>query len=349
MNSKRFIRLTLCLTLILLILAASVQIAIDPLFQYHKPWFGMDAFVKKERYQDAGMAKNFDFENVIMGSSMSQNFRVNEYEELFGGETVKLTMEGSSSIDWTYLLDDLIHRENHPKTILTNLDPYTYRAETDTPSHELPIYLYDFNHLNDANYWFKFQIYNDFTVESVIRNLKYDLPDINEAYVWTPFKQIGTKYALSHYQRAELSEVAVDDEQYAQLSADNMRLLAPYMELMPETQFVFYCSPFSLLYWDGQMRNNTVEAHKQAYLSAIDELLEHDNVSVYLWTDDEMLGIMSDLDNYADEAHYSEDINGLMLQRIVEKQGLLTKESYQLEVDRLFDYIENFDYEKLFT
>ena len=309
----------------------------------------MDAFIKKERYQDAGMAKNFDFENVIMGSSMSQNFRVNEYKELFGGETIKLTMEGSASIDWTFVLDDLIHREIHPKTVLINLDPYTYRTPTDTPSHELPTYLYDFDYLNDVNYWFNFQIYNDFTVESVIRNIKHDLPDINEAYVWTPFKQIGTEYALGYYQRPEVSEDVVDDVQYSQLALDNMRVLTPYIDSMPDSHFVFFCSPFSMLYWDTQMRNNSVEAHKQAYLSAIGELIDRDNVSVYLWNDEEMLEIISNLDNYADEAHYSEEVNSMILKRIVNNQGLLTKDNFHAEVDKLFDYIENYDYEKLFT
>ena len=275
MNSKRFIRLSLCLTLVLLILVAVIQIAVDPLFQYHKPWFGMEPFVKKERYQDAGIAKSFDFENVIMGTSMSQNFKVKDYEELFGGKTVKLTMEGSHPLDWTYILDDLQNREIQPKTVLLNLDPYTFRARTDELEHELPEYLYDFNYCNDVNYWFNFQIINDFTVESVVRNLKHDLPDYNEAFVWTKYKSIGSEYALEHYERPEQSQESVPSDKYIDLAHENMELLTPYFDLMPDTEFIFFCSPFSMLFWDTCERDNSVTAHKNGYLSAIKTLRQH--------------------------------------------------------------------------
>lgn len=347
MNSKRFIRFSLCLTLILLIMVASIQIAIDPLFQYHKPWFGMDAFIKKERYQDAGMAKNFDFENVIMGTSMSQNFRINEYEELFGGKTVKLTMEGSHPIDWTYVLDDLSHREVQPKTVLLNLDPYVFRADTEKLEHELPTYLYDYNYLNDVNYWFNFQIINDFTVETIIRNIKHDIPDENDAFVWE--KPFGKEYVLSQYERADIVSEPVAEDLYKDVASDNMKLLMPYIESMTETRFIFFCSPFSMAFWDGHIRDNSIEAHKIGYISAIDELIDHENVSVYLWNDDAMLDVMKDLDNYADVSHYSGEINSMMLKRIAGQQGLLEKENYSQEIDLMFNYIYNFDYDALFV
>lgn len=95
MNAKRFARLSISLTLIMLILVAAVQIAIDPLFQYHQPWFGLKPVVTVERYQNSGIAKNFDYENAIIGNSLSENFYVSDVEKAFGEKTVKLTAAGS--------------------------------------------------------------------------------------------------------------------------------------------------------------------------------------------------------------------------------------------------------------
>ena len=348
MNSKRFIRLSLCMTLALLIIVASIQIAIDPLFQYHKPWFGMEPFIKKERYQDAGMAKNFEFENVIMGTSMAQNFKVKEFERLFDGKTIKLTMEGSHPLDWTFLLNDLEHRPAQPKVVLMNLDPYVFRADTENLEHELPLFLYDYDYCNDVNYWFNFQIIREFTSEAVIRNIKHDLPDINETFVWTKYRQFGSDIVLSQYTRNEISSDSVYDDIYVNTAADNMKMITPYISSMSDTRFIVFCSPFSMLFWDGHVRDNSIEAHKRGYFAAISELLKCENVDVFLWNDSEMLKIMSDLDNYADEAHYSEEINSLMLERIANSQGMLTRENYKAEVDKLFDYIESFDYDSLF-
>ena len=349
MNSKRFIRFSLCLTLILLIFVTSIQVAIDPLFQYHKPWLGLKPFIQNERYQDAGMAKTFDYDNVIMGTSMSQNFRINEYETLFGGKTVKLTMEGSHPLDWTFVLNNLRHRETHPKTILLNLDPYVFRADTDKLAHDLPLYLYDYNYLNDVNYLLNFQIINDFAMETVFGNIKHSLPDENEVFVWSDYKKLGAEYVLSQYERPNVVSVPVDSELYTNDAIDNMNLLSPYIAAMPETRFVFFCSPFSMLFWDECMRENSVDAHKQGYISAISKLMNYNNVSVFLWNDEAMLDIMSDLDNYADTSHYSEEVNSLMLQRISKKQGLLTKDNYIIEVDKLFEYINSFNYNELFA
>ena len=349
MNSKRFIKLSLSLTLILLILVASVQIAIDPLFQYHKPLFGLKPFIQNERYQDAGMAKTFDYDNVIMGTSMSQNFRINEYEELFGGKTVKLTMEGSHPLDWTYVLNDLCRREIHPKTILLNLDPFVFRADTNRLAHELPIYLYDHNYLNDVNYLLNSQIINDFAIDTVIGNINHSLPDENEAFVWAGYKEIGAEYVLSQYKRPNVTAVQIDSELYANDAMDNMKLLSPYIASMPETEFVFFCSPFSMLFWDECTRENSIEAQKQGYISSISELINHNNVSVYLWNDEVMFSIMSDLDNYADITHYSEKVNSLILQRMAKHQGLLTKDNFVFEVDKLFEYINSFNYNELFV
>lgn len=39
----------------------------------------------------------------------------------------------------------------------------------------------------------------------------------------------------------------------------------------------------------------------------------------------------------------------MMLKRIAEQQGLLKKENYNQEIDLLFNYIYNFDYDTLFV
>ena len=70
MNGKQFVIISVSLTLLLLIAVAVLQIAIDPLYQYHIPSFGMKPDVFNERYQNPGVAKHFEYDNVIMGNSI---------------------------------------------------------------------------------------------------------------------------------------------------------------------------------------------------------------------------------------------------------------------------------------
>ena len=77
-------------------------------------------------------------------------------------------------------------------------------------------------------------------------------------------------------------------------------------------------------------------------------LTKYDNVTLYLWTDDKMLGVMSDLNNYVDEAHYSPEVCEMMTDRIGKHEGIVTEANYEIGINKLFDYIENFDNESLF-
>ena len=103
-----------------------------------------------------------------------------------------------------------------------------------------------------------------------------------------------------------------------------------------------------MLYWDEQTRLNRVPTLKAAYLEACKTLTSYQNVKVYFWADNEMLEIMSDLDNYIDACHYNGQVSSEMLKRIKNIQGLINSSNYQPEVNTLFSYIETFDYEKLF-
>ena len=103
-----------------------------------------------------------------------------------------------------------------------------------------------------------------------------------------------------------------------------------------------------MLYWDEQTRLNRVPTLKAAYLEACKTLTSYQNVKVYFWADNEMLEIMSGLDNYIDACHYNGQVSSEMLRRIKNQQGLVDSNNYQEKVNTLFQYIENFKYDSYF-
>ena len=48
-----------------------------------------------ERYQNDGIIRNFTYDAVITGNSMTENFRTSELNELFGVNAVKVPLNGS--------------------------------------------------------------------------------------------------------------------------------------------------------------------------------------------------------------------------------------------------------------
>lgn len=347
MNAKRFARLSISLTLVLLILVAAVQIAIDPLFQYHQPWFGLKPVVTDERYQNAGVAKTFDYENVILGNSLSENFYVSDVEKVFGGKTVKLTAAGSHTSDWKYSLDIL--KNKSPKNILFNLDPYIMNNDSNNLKHELPTYLYDYNYLNDVNYLFNFAIVNQYTYQTIKKNRSNKIPDYNKIFCWDETIKTGKEETLKHYHRPEKGSEQINADELKQTALSNMDNLNKYYREMPDTQFVFFCSPFSILYWDKVNQNNGLDAWHETYLMVMGDLLKNKNVSVYFWNDQEILDTICNLDYYADEAHYNVNVCKMICNRISNNQGLMNQSNYQDSVNKFFDYLKLYDYDAIFA
>lgn len=68
---------------------------VDPFEVYHKA----TAFIPPitngtQNYSNAGIAKNYEYDSVVIGSSMTENFTPSQLDRLFGGQFVKLPING---------------------------------------------------------------------------------------------------------------------------------------------------------------------------------------------------------------------------------------------------------------
>ncbi len=348
MNSKKIIIATFSLLLCALLVIGTINFIVDPLFQYHKPWFGLQANVINERYQNAGIAKNFDFENVIIGNSYSENFIISDVEDVFEGETVKLTASGSHVLDWTYILKILQERDDHPDNILFNFDTGFLNSSDKETKHEMPIYLYDNNLMNDVEYLFNFTLTRKYTYGALKANINNTIPDYNTVFVWFDEKESGKEYVINNYISAKEETISNMPTEF--YTSGNLELLKEYIEAMPNTRFVFFYSPFSVLYWMDIVESGKLDEYKNEFEKTFEFMSQYDNATLYFWVDKEMLNIISDLDNYKDTSHYKLHINKEILTRISDNVGVLPKEKekWQPMLEEYFDYLETFDYEKLF-
>ena len=70
---------------------------IDPFFHYHKPDLeGYFYPLNNERSQNDGISKYFDYDALISGTSMTQNFRTTEADKIFGCNSIKVAYSGGS-------------------------------------------------------------------------------------------------------------------------------------------------------------------------------------------------------------------------------------------------------------
>lgn len=122
--------------------------------------------------------------------------------------------------------------------------------------------------------------------------------------------------------------------------------IVPLLEQNPQTEFVFFMVPFSILYWDNEMQQDTFDATMHGLEYAIERLLEYDNVRIYFYHNE--WEIVTNLDNYKDFSHYGKWINSWMTQEIAADNGRLTKDNYTAVLDEMRAYIYGYDFSTIF-
>ena len=79
----------------LLLVIAILVVTIDPFFHYHKPIEGFPYIVDNQLSQNPGMAENMIYDSAVVGSSMTVNFNTNDFANVMGLNTIKLSYSGA--------------------------------------------------------------------------------------------------------------------------------------------------------------------------------------------------------------------------------------------------------------
>ena len=156
-SSKRWAILTMVTAAVLLVIMASVIIVVDPYFHYHKPLDGLYYELNNERSQNDGIIQHFDYDAMIIGTSMAENFKTSEADEIFDANFIKTTFAGGSYKELNDNIAKAIEYNPDLKLVIRPLDYAYLMDDADRIRDDLgnyPYYLYDKNPFNDVNYFF---------------------------------------------------------------------------------------------------------------------------------------------------------------------------------------------------
>lgn len=341
-KSVNFIKRLLCWILAVLVLIGGVVFVLDPFYHYHKPWFGLKAVLSDKEYQCIGTLRNFDYDTLLVGSSVMENNNNRWYDEAFGGTSIKVIRSYGATADLCYLMDAAY--ENHEiKRVIYNIDPSSLSASAETTyeSTGCPMYLYDRNPFNDVQYLFNKDV--------LFEKIPYELAnsfignyDEGSSYNWAQWKTFSQAQALSVYFRSQDVVPMMAENVYQNELDANIALLTSQVESHPETEFIFFYPIYSMLWWDGVVRSGERDAYIYNELAMTKALLQYDNVRIFCFQAQE--DIATNLDNYMDSIHFSQEINRLMLDQILAGKHEMTLDNYEqmlLDVKDFSDRVVN--------
>ena len=91
MDSKKWLAKCIGSILGAVVLMFALCFVFDPYFHFHKPFSFVRYRLYDERYTNDGISRNFDYDAIVTGTSMAQNFKTSEMDQLFGTRAVKET------------------------------------------------------------------------------------------------------------------------------------------------------------------------------------------------------------------------------------------------------------------
>ena len=335
MTAQKFLKQFFTASVILLLACVLAVVVFDPFFQYHKPLKGLKAVLTDKEYQCVGSLKTFDYDSVIAGSSVSEDYNNGWFDQGFGCKSIKAIRSYGATADLCYLLDIAFEHQDL-KYVFYNLDPSALEADPET-TYELtgcPMYLYDDNYVNDVRYWLNKGVLMEKIPYLIANSLMGDY-DENNSYNWAQWKEFNSDMILGLYiRKPSVSEMKPRDY-YEDLLRKNLDMLTDRITAHPETEFYIFVPPYSMLWWDNIYREGDTEAYLYNMEQAMKTLLAYENVKMFYFQNDRE--IITDLENYMDILHFSPEINRYICDSLIAGKRQVNSENYAEEIRSMRD------------
>lgn len=336
--------------IILVICAVSVKI-IDPDFHYGAPHEKISYKYGKERYINDGIIKNFPYNAVITGTSMTENFKTSEFNELWDVQSIKIPFSAASFREINENLEKVFRTQNDVKYVLRCLDSSKILEEKDLMRYDeaiYPTYLYDENIWNDVNYLLNKEALL-YVGNDILSTVRGDVEDDFDTYAnWESSAHYGREEVLKSYEREDKlkGEGRLTEEECGIIEENLEQNVTRLIGEQPDTIFYLYLSPYSICYWDSLYRQGNIEKQIQIQEYTIKKLLEYDNIRLFSFDDN--FELICNLDHYKDIAHYDGKTNSDILNWMAEGKYQITKENFQQYINNIRAFYTTYDYDSLF-
>lgn len=346
-SSLRWLCFTLALVLLLLFLFAIPTAYIDPLFHYHAPLNRYQYPITNERYQNDGIVRTFTYDGIITGTSMTENFKTSEANQLFHADFIKVPFAGGRHKEVNSNLRRAYESGHSIRYIIRGLDPELLILDKNAVKEDYvyPTYLYNNNPFDDVQYLLNKSIFFDYTLRVPEYTSEGSLTTTFDQYAnWSDSYTYGAASALAvdSFTENPPPATSLSNEDRILIQENLQQNVIDLANEHPETTFYLFFSPFSIVYWGRLYNGGQITRMLDAEQVAIEALLSIPNIRLYSFNNN--FDLICNLDNYKDYEHYGEWVNTWILEQLVDEHYRLTKDNYLNYMEDIRTFYTNYDY-----
>ncbi|MGI6205560.1 MAG: hypothetical protein ACOYJI_02860 [Anaerovoracaceae bacterium] len=348
--AARWIAAVIAVLLAALAVIAAMNAVVDPFFHFHGPLDGLQYPIDNERYQNDGITRNFDYDAIITGSSMAENFKTSQFDELFGVKSIKVPFSGGRYKEVNDNITRSYESGHDLNIVLRSLDYSLLVLDKDDvyPGAEYPTYLTDDNPFNDIKYLLNLTVFFDDTLRVFsYTNSGQKTTSFDDYQNWMDDSEFGADVVFSTYTLGTpaKTEKKLSDHDRELIRGNLEQNVISQAEAHPETTFYIFFPPYSIAYWDELNNEKKINWRIDAEEYAIDMLLKCDNIKLFSFST--RYDITCNLDNYKDQAHFKSWINDQILEWISRDEYQITEQNEEEYISEIRNFYGSYDYSSL--
>ncbi len=298
--------------------------AVDPLQFYRKAAYAPE-FSRQQRYQNPGLARNYPYDSVIIGSSLAESLAPSHVEAVLGGQVVNLSFKGASAWEMSRILQVAL-RTGRVRRVIWCMDLFAFRGaprRTASEEGEFPDYLYDTNPFNEVHYLLNFDVLKSSwkIVRAALARRPRAVLDLDQLQNSYSAPAAYSREAVLQQWEREKAARARGRRRFGRDSFAPEALQASFelnaeslIRAHPEVRFEVYFPPLSVIAQKVAEQEGVLAA-SEAFKAHIQErLAEYPQVRVFdfqTWID-----VTENLDHYRDILHYSREVDDRILHAI---------------------------------
>lgn len=296
---------------------------IDPLQFYRKAAYP-PLLIGQKRFQVPGLIKHYDYDTVVIGTSVSENFEARDIKKELSLNALNLSMQGASVLEQKLALT-LALQTGKVRNVIWDINFEFLRGDAEWVANfdgSFPFYFYDDNPLNEVNNY----LLNVDTAKNSLKILlrrcglnTYRSFTPDELYPWYRKKPSGAAVVRKSWQLAAakgrkpfLGEVA--EYASAKLNANFDRQVLQLIREHPEVKFTLYFPPNSVGYY-AQVAAAAPEVFDHMLQSRQHVFAQtRDLPNVRLFDFQPLPELIYETDNYFDLMHFTHPISNYILE-----------------------------------
>ena len=349
LSSVKWIGRFFAWALLLVLLLTLIAYAVDPFLQFR----ARDNCYELCVHAATGLIRNYDYDFLIVGSSMTQNFDMDVVRRELGVKPLHVGLGGMKSSELLDLMQ-VAYEAGAADSFLVSADLYRFTDEV--PGRVLPDYLFRTDPLSRLHYLLSYQVwfhYLPMDLALVTLNRAGISPpaglhvntSIDRYQYWGDRDKFGEDVVLRNYRSGAYAVSAVDTEDlYNRMKRNIDAFLGGFDYSAGE--HIFFFPPYSCLYWANAQNEGYCEEYLRAKAYFVQRAAEYGAV-VY---DFQSADCTTDLNNYKDTTHYCPAINDWIIACIAKGEYLATADSIGPSRERLLENTSRFreQYAELF-